>query len=223
MPEHHLGGVLPALEYLTASNKKCLGDAIDAAEMDAKDKHVVVIGGGDTAMDCVRTAVRQGAAKVTCLYRRDKANMPGSAREVKNAEEEGIEFAWLCSPKAFIGKKNIEQVLVQKMRLASHDKAGRANVVAIDGETFQLAADMVIKALGYDADDIPTMFDTPELKLSPYGTIAVNAQFETSLPNVFAAGDIVRGASLVVWAIRDGRDAAEAIHQKLSAQARKVA
>ncbi len=223
LPEQHLGGVLPALEYLTTSNKKSLGDKINAPELDAKGKHVVVIGGGDTAMDCVRTAVRQGAAKVTCLYRRDKANMPGSAREVKNAEEEGVEFAWLSAPKAFVGKKNVEQVLVQKMRLTQHDKAGRQNVVAVEDETFSLQADMVIKALGYDAEDLPTLFGAPELKLSPYGTVAVNAQFETSLPNVFAAGDIVRGASLVVWAIRDGRDAAEAIHQKLSAQARKVA
>ncbi len=226
LPEHHLPGVRAALDYLTASNRKGLGDAVpefDSGELDAKGKHVVVIGGGDTAMDCVRTAVRQGAKKVTCLYRRDKVNMPGSAREVKNAEEEGVEFSWLYAPKAFIGKNKIEQVLVQRMRLASHDKAGRASVVPIEGETVNLKADMVIKALGYDAEDLPTMFGAPELKLSPYGTLAVNTQFETSLPGVFAAGDIVRGASLVVWAIRDGRDAAEAIHQKLSSAERKVA
>ncbi|MDX2074055.1 MAG: NAD(P)-dependent oxidoreductase [Alphaproteobacteria bacterium] len=226
LPEHHLPGIFPALEYLTASNRKGLGDkvgAFDSGELDAKGKHVVVIGGGDTAMDCVRTAVRQGAAKVTCLYRRDRANMPGSAREVKNAEEEGVEFAWLSAPKAFIGKKKIEQVLVQKMHLGQHDKAGRQSVMAIDGDTVNVKADMAIMALGFDAEDLPAMFGTPELKLSPYGTLAVNTQFETSLPNVFAAGDIVRGASLVVWAIRDGRDAAAAIHRKLAVQARKVA
>jgi len=226
LPEYNLQGVLPALDYLTASNRKGLGDNVPDFEngiLDAKGKHVVVIGGGDTAMDCVRTAVRQGAAKVTCLYRRDRANMPGSAREVKNAEEEGVEFAWLSAPKAFIGNGAIEQVLVQKMRLGQHDRAGRQSVVAVEGETVNIKADMVIKALGYDADDLPTLFNAPELKVSPYGTLAVNAQFETSLPNVFAAGDIVRGASLVVWAIRDGRDAAAAIHQKLAALARKVA
>lgn len=226
LPEYNLKGVLPALDYLIASNRKGLGDkvpAFDDGTLDAKGKHVVVIGGGDTAMDCVRTAVRQGAAKVTCLYRRDRANMPGSAREVKNAEEEGVEFAWLSAPKAFIGKKNIEQVLVQKMRLGQHDKAGRQSVVAIEDETVNVKADMVIKALGFDAEDLPTLFGAPELKLSPYGTLAVNTQFETSLPGVFAAGDIVRGASLVVWAIRDGRDAAETIHQKLAATARKAA
>jgi glutamate synthase (NADPH/NADH) small chain len=226
LPEYNLPGVLPALEYLTASNRKILGDDVpefDNGTLDAKDKHVVVVGGGDTAMDCVRTALRQGAAKVTCLYRRDRANMPGSAREVKNAEEEGIEFAWLSAPKALVGKGKIEQVLVQKMRLGAHDKNGRQGVVPIDGETVNIKADMVIKALGYDADDLPKMFGAPELKVSQYGTLAINAQFETSLQNVFAAGDIVRGASLVVWAIRDGRDAAEAIHQKLAAQTRKVA
>lgn len=221
-----LPGIVPALEYLTASNKHCLGDTVPAFTsglLDARGKQVVVIGGGDTAMDCVRTAVRQGAAKVTCLYRRDKGNMPGSAREVKNAEEEGVAFAWLSAPKAFIGKKHIEQVMVQKMRLAAADKSGRQTVMEIEGETENLAADMVIEALGYDAEDVPTLFAAPELRLSPSGTLAVNTQFETSLPNVFAAGDIVRGASLVVWAIRDGRDAAEAMHRKISAQARKVA
>ena len=223
VPEHHLGGVLPALEYLTMSNKKCLGDKVDDAELDARGKHVIVIGGGDTAMDCVRTAVRQGALSVTCLYRRDRANMPGSAREVKNAEEEGVEFAWLSAPKAFVGKKKVEQVLVQRMRLTQHDRAGRQNVVAVEGETFSLQADMVIKALGYDAEDIPTLFGAPELKLSPYGTVAVNQQFETNLAGVYAAGDIVRGASLVVWAIRDGRDAADAISRKLAINARKAA
>jgi len=226
LPEYNLQGVLPALEYLTASNRKNLGDTVpdfDNGTLDAKGKHVVVIGGGDTAMDCVRTAVRQGAEKVTCLYRRDKANMPGSAREVKNAEEEGVEFAWLSAPKAFIGKDKIEQVLVQKMRLTSHDRAGRASVVPIEGETVNMKADMVIKALGYDAENLPILFGAPELKVTNYGTLNVSTSFETSLPGVFAAGDIVRGASLVVWAIRDGRDAADAIHRQLSINARKVA
>lgn len=222
LPEYNLPGVIPALSYLTASNRKNLGDKIDDAGFDAKGKHVVVIGGGDTAMDCVRTAVRQGAAKVTCLYRRDRTNMPGSAREVKNAEEEGVHFAWLSAPKAFVGKDRIEQVLVQKMRLGSLDK-GRASVIAIEGETENLKADMVIMALGYDAEDLPAMFGAPELKVTRSGTLSVNANFETSLHGVYAAGDIVRGASLVVWAIRDGRDAAAAIHQKLSLNARKAA
>ncbi len=226
IPGNDLPGVVAALEYLTASNRVCLGDKVadyENGRLNAKNKHVVVIGGGDTAMDCVRTAIRQQAEKVTCLYRRNRANMPGSAREVKNAEEEGVEFAWLSAPKSLLGNSKLEQIMVQKMRLTAHDKNGRANVVEAEGESFQLKADMVIKALGYDAEDIPTLFSTPELKLSPSGTIAVNSQFETNIPEIFAAGDIVRGASLVVWAISDGRNAAEAIDQKLKNKHKKAA
>ena len=212
IPDCSLGNILPALDYLTASNRKGLGDKVpefDSGYFNAEGKNIIVIGGGDTAMDCVRTAVRQGAKKVICLYRRDRANMPGSAREVKNAEEEGVEFMWLSAPKAFVGNNNVSQILVQRMRLTTHDAAGRQSVVPVEGETFTLTCDMAIKALGFDAEDLPVMFNTPELRVSKYGTLAVDQKtFETSLPGVFAAGDIVRGASLVVWAIRDGRDAA---------------
>lgn len=227
IPDTSLGGIVQGLPYLTASNRKNLGDKVaefDSGEFNAEGKDVVVIGGGDTAMDCVRTAVRQGAKKVTCLYRRDRANMPGSAREVKNAEEEGVQFMWLSAPKAFVGGKKINQLLVQRMRLSAHDASGRQNVVPVEGDSFGIACDMAIKALGFDAEDLPTLFAAPELKVSTYGTIDANAKtFETNIPGVFAAGDIVRGASLVVWAIRDGRDAAESIHRQLVAQARKVA
>jgi glutamate synthase (NADPH/NADH) small chain len=168
--------------------------------------------------------VRQGAKSVTCLYRRDKANMPGSPREVKNAEEEGVQFMWLSAPKAFVGDKKVQQLLVQQMRLTAQDGSGRQSVVPVEGESFALSADLVIKALGFDAEELPSMFGTPELAVTKYGTLQVDSQFETSLPRVFAAGDIVRGASLVVWAIRDGRDAADAIHKKLkSAQEAKAA
>jgi glutamate synthase (NADPH/NADH) small chain len=227
IPNSSLGNILPALKYLTASNRVGLGDTVEAfadGTLDAKGKDVVVIGGGDTAMDCVRTAVRQGAKKVTCLYRRDRANMPGSAREVKNAEEEGVQFLWLSAPKAFVGDQNISQLLVQRMRLTTQDGHGRQSVVPVEGETFALAADMAIKALGFDADDLPGMFGARELRVSKYGTVDADANtFETSLPGVYAAGDIVRGASLVVWAIRDGRDAADAIHARITANARKEA
>ena len=227
VPNASLGNVLPALDYLTASNRVGLGDTVaayDNGELNAAGKEVVVIGGGDTAMDCVRTAVRQGAKKVTCLYRRDKANMPGSQREVKNAEEEGVQFMWLSAPKAFVGNKKIEQVLVQRMRLMNHGASGRQSVVPVEGETFQVKADMAIKALGFDPEDMQAMFGAPELTVSKYGTLNVDAKtFMTSLPGVFAAGDIVRGASLVVWAIRDGRDAADAMHQFVTKTARKAA
>ncbi len=222
VPNHDLEHIVPALPYLTASNRTGLGDtvaAFESGELDAKGKDVVVVGGGDTAMDCVRTAVRQGAKSVTCLYRRDRANMPGSAREVKNAEEEGVVFQWLSAPKAFVGNKQVSQILVQQMRLTTQDTSGRQAVVAVEGETYPIPATMVIKALGFDAEDLPGMFGAPELRLSSYGTVNINqSNFMTSLPGVFAAGDIVRGASLVVWAIRDGRDAAEAMHRYMLAQ-----
>ncbi len=222
IPDTSLTGIFPALEYLTASNKTCLGDRVPEYEngsLNAKNKHVVVIGGGDTAMDCVRTAVRQGAKKVTCLYRRDRANMPGSQREVSNAEEEGVEFLWLSAPKAFAGNGKIEKILTVKMRMGVQDASGRHSPVAIENSGFDLKADMVIEALGFDAEDIPAAFGAPEITLSRQGTIAVNhATLMTSLSGVFAAGDIVRGASLVVWAIREGRGAAESMDRWLMVQ-----
>ena len=233
IPNSNLSNIFSALTYLTASNKKDLGDEVaeyDNGNLDAAGKEVVVIGGGDTAMDCVRTAIRQGAKSVTCMYRRDEANMAGSAKEVKNAQEEGVNFMWLAAPKAFVGSekdtKNIGQILVQKMRLTAHDTAGRQSIAPVEGETFSIPADMVISALGFEPENMQAMFGEPYLKTSKYGTISVNASdFMTNLEGVFAAGDIVRGASLVVWAIKDGRDAASAIHKYITTQkiARNVA
>ncbi|MGF1544908.1 MAG: NAD(P)-dependent oxidoreductase [Parvularculaceae bacterium] len=208
----------PAMAYLTASNRNGLGDAVpafDDGRLNADGKRVVVIGGGDTAMDCVRTAVRQGAASVTCLYRRDRANMPGSAREVAHAEEEGVVFEWLAAPKAVGAVVN-----AARMRLGPPDASGRRAPVESDGARFDLAADMAIKALGYSPEDVDAMFGAPGLKTTARGTIAVDgATMETSLPNVYAVGDVVRGASLVVWAIRDGQTAAAAIAARLGAEA----
>lgn len=223
IPDCSLDNILPALGYLTASNRKGLGDQVadfDSGLLNAQGKDIVVIGGGDTAMDCVRTAVRQGARKVTCLYRRDHANMPGSMREVKNAQEEGVQFMWLSAPKAFIGKRKLEQILVQRMRLMTQDHSGRQAVTPVEGEHFPLAASMAIKALGFDAENLPLLFNAPGLQTKPNGTLDIDSHnFMTSLPGVFAAGDIVRGASLVVWAIRDGRDAAQAMHHYLISNA----
>ncbi|WP_326523140.1 NAD(P)-dependent oxidoreductase [Sphingomonas sp.] len=217
-------GVVEALDYLTASNRKGFGDAVpafDDGSLDAKGKHVVVIGGGDTAMDCVRTAVRQGAASVKCLYRRDRANMPGSQRETQNAEEEGVEFVWLSAPQAFEGGDVVTGVKANAMRLGAPDASGRrAPEVDPDGG-FSVKADLVIKALGFDAEDLPTLFGAAELGVTRWGTLRVDAKsMMTSLDGVFAAGDIVRGASLVVWAIRDGRDVSAAMHGYLKARAR---
>ncbi len=216
-PGAGLAGIVPALDYLVASNRRNLGDTVEA--VDAAGKNVVVIGGGDTAMDCVRTAVRQGAKSVKCLYRRDKANMPGSMREVKNAEEEGVEFEWLSAPEAFLGDESVTAVRAIRMRLGLPDASGRQSVDPVEGSGFTLEADLVIKALGFDPENLPSLWDVPGLEVSRWGTVKVKASsFMTALPGVFAAGDIVRGASLVVWAIRDGRDAAEAIKHYLAAK-----
>jgi glutamate synthase (NADPH/NADH) small chain len=221
-PGAGLPGIVPALDYLITSNRKGLGDAVpefDSGRLNAAGKNVVVIGGGDTAMDCLRTAVRQGANSVTCLYRRDRQNMPGSLREVQNAEDEGVVFTWLAAPEAFLGDDSVTGVRATHMHLGLPDASGRQSVEPIAGSSFTVPADLVIKALGFDAEDIQGAFNEPELKLTGWGTLKVNPKtFMTSLPGVFAAGDIVRGASLVVWAIRDGRDAATAIHDHIQAQ-----
>ena len=214
-----LGNIFPAMEFLTTSNKKGLGDKVenfDNGTLNAKDKNVVVIGGGDTAMDCVRTAVRQKAKSVKCLYRRDKENMPGSAREVANAEEEGVEFVWLSGPKEFIGKNKVEKVLVNKMKLGDPDDGGRRKPIIDEGSEYEIETDIVIKSLGFDPEDLPKLFDEKDLQVSKWGTIKIDFDtMETNLKGVFAAGDIVRGASLVVWAIKDGRDVAESIDKLL--------
>lgn len=219
VPGGDLDGVVPALDYLIASNRKGLGDTVptfDSGALDAKGKRVVVIGGGDTAMDCVRTAIRQDAVSVTCLYRRDRANMPGSMREVANAIDEGIEFTWLSAPEAFIGKGKVTAVRASRMHLGLADASGRQAVEPIPDAAFTVEADLVIKALGFDPEDLPTAFNEAGLALTRWGTLKVGVKdFMTSLPGVFAAGDIVRGASLVVWAIREGRDAADAMHKYL--------
>ncbi|RIA44582.1 glutamate synthase (NADPH) small subunit [Hephaestia caeni] len=220
-------GVVEALDYLIASNRKSYGDAVpafDDGRLDAAGKRVVVIGGGDTAMDCVRTAIRQGASSVKCLYRRDRANMPGSQREVGNAEQEGVEFVWLSGPVAFDAEGDdaagaVTGVRAQRMRLGPPDASGRRAPEPDPGNTFVEPADLVIKALGFDAEDLPVMFDAPELGVTRWGTLLVDRRMMTNLDGVFAAGDIVRGASLVVWAIRDGRDVSETMHDWLKAKA----
>ena len=219
LPGNNLKNIFPAMEFLTASNRKGLGDKVESFDkgiLNAKGKNVVVIGGGDTAMDCVRTSVRQDAKSVKCLYRRDKENMPGSAREVYNAEEEGVEFIWLSSPKKFIGSEKVSSVLVEKMKLDKADSSGRKRPVPILKSDFEIKADLVIKALGFDPENLPKLFNNSNLNISKWGTIKINLKsMETNIPGIFAAGDIVRGASLVVWAIRDGRDVALEIQKYL--------
>ena len=216
MPGVGLGNVDAAMTFLTASNRKGLGDAVpafDDGRLNAEGKDVVVIGGGDTAMDCVRTAVRQGARSVSCLYRRNRENMPGSLREVTHAEEEGVKFVWLSAPEAFLGDDTVAAVRAHRMRLGVPDASGRQAPEPVEGSQFNVPADLVIMALGFDPEDWPQLFGEPALAVTRWGTIKADfSTGKTSLDGVFAAGDIVRGASLVVWAIRDGREAAKAIH-----------
>ncbi|UWQ22040.1 NAD(P)-dependent oxidoreductase [Jannaschia sp. W003] len=243
-PHADAQGVVKAIDYLTVSSKKYFGDQVDefdSGEMNAEGKRVVVIGGGDTAMDCVRTAIRQGATSVKCLYRRDRANMPGSQREVGNAEEEGVEFVWLTAPGGFethgmtpdaevrqIGPEGqgsgvrpgpatgpVRGVSVQRMKLGEPDATGRQRPEVMEGADYLEEADLVIKALGFEPEDLPTLWEQPELEVTRWGTVKADFRTHaTALDGVYAVGDIVRGASLVVWAIRDGRECAEAILER---------
>ena len=225
IPGGDLKNIFPAMQFLTASNRKGLGDKVelfDNGTLDAKDKDVIVIGGGDTAMDCVRTSIRQKAKSVKCIYRRDKENMPGSAREVANAEEEGIEFIWLSNPKEFKGNDKVQSLIVDKIKLGDSDESGRRKPIIEKNSEFEIKADIVIKALGFDPEELPLLFDENRLQTTKWGTIKTNFDtMETNIPGVFAAGDIVRGASLVVWAIKDGRDAALSIDNYLQLKKNK--
>ena len=222
LPGKDLGNIFPAMEFLTASNKKGLGDKVelfDDGTLNAEGKDVVVIGGGDTAMDCVRTSIRQKAKSVKCLYRRDKENMPGSAREVANAEEEGVEFVWLSGPKKFIGTNKVEGLIVDKIKLGEPDDSGRRKPEIQNNSHFDIKADIVIKALGFDPENLPKLFGSEDLEVTKWGTLKTDFDtMETNLSGVFAAGDIIRGASLVVWAIKDGRDAAISIKNFLESK-----
>ena len=222
VPGNHLKNIFPAMEFLTASNRKGLGDKVkdfDNGILNAENKNIVVIGGGDTAMDCVRTSVRQNAKSVKCIYRRDRENMPGSAREVFNAEEEGVEFIWLSNPKEYIGSDEVSSLILEKIKLGKPDSSGRSKPEPIPNSDFEIKADIIIKALGFNPENLPKLFNNNNLEVSNWGTIKINFQtMETSLNGIFAAGDIVRGASLVVWAIKDGRDAATSIQKYLEAK-----
>ncbi len=209
-PGADAAGIVRAIDYLTASNRVSFGDEVAEftdGTLNAEGKNVIVVGGGDTAMDCVRTAIRQGAKSVKCLYRRDRANMPGSQREVQNAEEEGVEFVWLSAPRGFSGNP-VRNVTIQQMRLGAPDVSGRRSPEPIDGGICDAKAELVIQALGFEPEDLPGQWGVEDLETTRWGTVKAEfATHATSIPGVYAVGDIVRGASLVVWAIRDGREA----------------
>jgi len=214
-PGEDLPGVFEALPYLVANANRCLNFEKDPADfIDMKGKRVVVLGGGDTAMDCNRTAIRQDATKVICAYRRDEANMPGSKREVANAKEEGVRFKWNRQPLEIIGTDKVEGVKVVTTELGEPDERGRRRPVAIAGSEEIIPADCVIVAFGFQPSPSDWISDN-NIKLDDRGRIlATNDQefkFQTSNAKVFAGGDMVRGSDLVVTAVYEGQQAAEGI------------
>ncbi len=214
-PGEDLPGVHEALPYLISNVRRILRlEKSESEFIDMKGKRVVVLGGGDTAMDCNRTAVRQGAAGVTCVYRRDEANMPGSRREVQNAKEEGVEFLWNRQPVEIVGKGKVEGVKVVTTELGPPDARGRRIPRPVSGSEALIPADRVIIAFGFRPSPAP-WFDEFGIALDDRGRVQVavdsDCKFQTGNPKVFAGGDMVRGADLVVTAVFEGREAAEGI------------
>ena len=204
--------VYPAMEYLTAIQKKRFKTSYDK-KFDFKDLNVVVIGGGDTAMDCLRTAKREGAKSVTCLYRRDELNMPGSKKEYKNAMEEGVDFTFLASPKEIIMNENGSAIAVGivKTSLGLRDETGRQKMEEIKGSETRVNADVVIMSLGFDLA-IPSFLAENGIETNSWGGIIINEEtHETTTSGIYAGGDCFRGADLVVNAALDGREAARSI------------
>jgi len=220
-PGEDLPGVHEALPYLISNVERLLGLERDpAAFIDMAGRRVVVLGGGDTAMDCNRTAIRQGAASVTCVYRRDEANMPGSRREVLNAKEEGVRFLWNRQPVAIVGEGRVEAVRVVQTRLGEPDERGRRRPEPVPGTEEEIPADRVIIAFGFRPSPQP-WFAEFGIETDARGRVKVRTDeadgplHQTTNPKVFAGGDMVRGSDLVVTAVWEGRRAAEGILEYL--------
>jgi glutamate synthase (NADPH/NADH) small chain len=194
-----------AMDFLTQIQKKEFNEKVEHF-IDVEDKKVVVIGGGDTAMDCVRTSIRKGASDVKCLYRRDELNMPGSKKEVDNSKEEGVEFVFNVSPVSI----NEEGVILEKTTLTTADESGRQKVQIIENSSYLQEADIVILALGFD-QELPDFIKNSNLELDKWNGIKVNDDYTTSIKNIYAGGDSVRGADLAVTATLDGRESAKTI------------
>ena len=213
-PGEDLPGVLEALPFLISNVRKCL-DLSKPGEVfhDMKGKRVIVLGGGDTAMDCNRTSIRQGAASVTCAYRRDEKNMPGSKREVGNAREEGVQFLWNRQPVEIVGNGRVEGVKLVTTELGPPDARGRRTPVVVPGSEEIIPADRVIVAFGFRPNPQPWFADH-KIAVDPGGRVIASGQrhaFQTANPKVFAGGDMVRGSDLVVTAVWEGREAAKGI------------
>lgn len=204
-----------AMDFLVDVQKKLFHEK-RKANIDVKDKNVVVIGGGDTAMDCVRTSIREGAHSVKCLYRRDESNMPGSKKEFLNAKEEGVKFEFYASPKFLINDEegNIVGVEMIKTELGEKDPSGRQRVVKIEGSEHIIFADIIIFALGFDTVRYP-FYETNGIEIEKWGGIKIDEEYQTTAKGVYAGGDCYHGASLVVTAVKDGRDAAKSMVKNL--------
>lgn len=217
-PGETLPGVHEALPYLIANTSNFMGMNVTNSQfVDLKNKQVVVLGGGDTAMDCVRTAVRQEAESVTCAYRRDEANMPGSRREVSNAKEEGVHFLWNRQPVEIVGNGHVEGVKVITTELGPADARGRRTPQPVAGSEEIIPADAVIIAFGFQPSPAPWFKDFG-IATDERGRVTASQakhKFQTSNPKVFAGGDMVRGSDLVVTAVYEGREAAEGILELL--------
>ena len=213
-PGEDLPGVLEALPFLISNVRKCLDLAKPGeAFHDMKGKRVVVLGGGDTAMDCNRTSIRQGAASVTCAYRRDEANLPGSKREVGNAKEEGVQFLWNRQPVEIVGDGKVEGVKLVTTELGPPDARGRRTPVVVPGSEEIVPADHVIVAFGFRPNPQP-WFEQHSIAIDQGGRVIAKGgahAFQTANPKVFAGGDMVRGSDLVVTAVWEGREAAKGI------------
>jgi glutamate synthase (NADPH) small chain len=215
IPGAELQGVFDALPFLIEKN---LAEVSSGPAVNVSQKRVVVVGGGDTAMDCLRTAIRSGAREAVCLYRRDLANMPGSRKEYANALEEGAQFSFLTNPVALLGDGDgrVAQVRCVRMELGEPDAQGRRKPRPIAGSEFIVPAEVVLVAYGFDPAPLPAASGPDEIALSAWGGVIVDARQMTNVPGVFAGGDLARGPSLVVRAVRDGRKAAAGIHQYLT-------
>ncbi len=215
LPGAELRGVFQALPFLVQKN---VNTPDKMPPIEVRDKRVVVLGGGDTAMDCLRTAIRGGASETICLYRRDFENMPGSRKEYANALEEGARFQFLSNPLAIEGNAHgqVTQVRCARMELGEPDAKGRRQPRPIRGEEFVVPADLILVAYGFDPVPFPAGSDFAKIRVDEWGCVITDANQMTNLPGVFAGGDLVRGPSLVVHAVRDGRKAALGIHRYVS-------
>ncbi|MCP1367677.1 FAD-dependent oxidoreductase, partial [Halomonas sp. BBD48] len=219
-PGENLPQVHKALDFLIDNINHNLGFNVATDEhVSMKGRRVVVLGGGDTAMDCNRTSIRQGATSVTCAYRRDETNMPGSKREVASAREEGVEFLFNRQPVAIVGEGKVEGVKLVRTRMGEPDEKGRQRAEVVPGSEEIVPADEVIIAFGFQPSEI-AWFDTHEIQVDERGRVIAKEQgkldkgkfaFQTSNEKVFAGGDMVRGSDLVVTAVFEGRQAAEGI------------